>query len=142
MRTSKSFMFNGIDVVVRVKKICKLKYWRNVFSSKGIPKVYVYNRASEGTTGLALDSEWRIVIGIGTDCDAAELEETILHELAHLSCDCEIVHGEKWRNVLRAAALEAWGVWSAKRIREELDLDLAAKIRDKMNCRKYNKASV
>lgn len=133
MRVTNAFFFMGLDIIVRVKELCGLKCWGNFFrsSSKGRPHVYVFRRNADGTTGLALCDQHRMVIGLGDDCDLAELDETILHELAHLyHGEVDRAHNEKWRRILRAAALELWGVWSVKRVAGDLDLDLAAKIRE------------
>lgn len=117
-----------------LEELCCISLWQSFFIERGVPGLEVTHRGKDGTTGLAHWYEHKISVGIGDDCDLAELEETLLHELAHLYNGPEHRnHGFRWRRIIRAACLERWNVWSNKRIREDLDLDLAAKIRHKLS---------
>ena len=125
-----------------LKELCRISLWQSFFIKSGVPRIDISYRKQDGTTGLAHWYENRISVGIGDDCDLAELEETLLHELAHLYNGPEHQnHGIRWRRIMRAACLERWGVWSNKRIRQDLDTDLAEKIRIKLSV-KNKKAKI
>jgi hypothetical protein len=127
-----------VDMQALLKELCRIKLWRSFFRERGIPAMEVTYRDDAGTTGLAHWGDHRVCVGVGNDCDLAELEETILHELAHLYNGSEPAnHGIKWRRIIRAACLERWNVWSNRRIRQDLDLDLAARIREKLSVKNY-----
>ena len=117
-----------------LKKLCRINLWQSFFIDRGVPDIEVKDRGSPGTTGLAHWYEHKISVGIGSDCDLAELEETLLHELAHLYNGPEHQnHGIRWRRIVRAACLERWNVWSNKRICQDLDTELASRIREKLS---------
>lgn len=115
---------DGIDVRVRLAELMAIPLWSNVFDQSGPASMSVRRSTAypDRVTGSARDWEWSFSITIGVNASYPEVEETMLHELAHLVAGCHDGHGKFWRTVFRGAVAEVWGVQISGRSSGALDL--------------------
>lgn len=102
----------GIDVRVRLAEIMANPFWSNIFDQTGPAAMSVRWSTAypDRVTGSARDWEWSFSMTIGVNARYPEVEETMIHELAHLVAGCHEGHSEFWRKIFKGAVSEIWGV--------------------------------
>ncbi len=123
--------FDGLDVRVETRRLLRLKAWNGHFTGRTPPNVEVVRSRTPGTSGKAFPwgNSIRLIFEAGNDRGTeapettrrkrSELRALIAHELAHLVARIprprggsgrRAWHGQRWRELFRAAVAEETGV--------------------------------
>lgn len=73
-------------------------------------KIKVRHGINAGYSGHAWSYSRQLVVTFGPNVSASQALETLVHEMCHLACPAKEGHGERFRRMLRAAAMKLWGV--------------------------------
>lgn len=135
--------YRGIDLAFLVQRALCLPLWAGTFAC--CPPEICFSFVDKGalcrSTGrtASVGGRLRLSILVGLGADAADLALVILHELAHANAGAG--HHRRWRQALRAAAIQMFGVSVAERIPDirglsfrEVEDSVAAGIRAALGC--------
>jgi SprT-like family len=107
----------GMDLHTELRRIVRLRVFRDGRLGKELPELKVrqcrYRPSSR--LGYASPWDWRISISAYPGQDAADVKETIVHELVHLHIgidrsDTAHWHGRRFQQTMRQAFRQAYGV--------------------------------
>ena len=113
----------GLDLRAETERLCRLPALGGPQGTLATrPPTLAIRRASRrprSRLGFAVPSEWRLSVTVYPGALPGDLLETLLHELVHLAVDrvpgSRPWHGREFRETLRAAMQQAYGVSIAAR---------------------------
>jgi hypothetical protein len=114
------YVIAGVNLQAEMKRLVKLKAFggRQGRMARQIPNLVVRRCKSHPRTRLGSASPWenKIIVAAYPGQDAADVRETLIHELVHIYCgydrsDKRHWHGTEFRSKFREAVEEAYGFW-------------------------------
>lgn len=115
-REAAAYTVAGVDLRDEMRRLMRLPCWRRKFDRDGAPELRVRRCSSYPRTrlGWADPYAWKISIAAYPGQDAADVRETLIHELCHLAVGYQRGsrhwHGTAFKAGLRQAVTEAYGV--------------------------------
>jgi SprT-like family len=109
------FAVAGLDLHDEMERLRALPVFSAGRLAKKVPRLQVRRARRQPTRlGFANPSEWRLSVTAYPGIRVGDIQETLLHELVHLHVGTERGHrrwhGRKFKQTLRRAMAEAYGV--------------------------------
>lgn len=102
---------NNIDLEALNKNMINIRSWRGYFSKTGLPDITIRRSNKKTyTTGAAWPTENRYCITLSKNCDIANVESIMLHELAHLVDDSPAHHSKSWKDIYNEAVYSRYNI--------------------------------